>query len=229
MYCILYRIYTLRNTIGMIILLWTICFLLEMPNFDFINWNNHSFDKKSMTCLWDRTYAHSYSIFFITVGVVFPIILIAFCYLKIFLHVRQAKRRIMAAKKGQEAVESASAEREKRNSMRLARTLFVIFVVFASCWLPYGAVILYDKDDKLPLEVHVFVLIIAHFNSSCNSILYGVMNKHFRQSYVQLLGIHHLAYHMCKVRMYSYKHEERDAQSTVMTNNKISQKTFIKS
>lgn len=158
-----------------------------------------------MTCLWDRTYAHSYSIFFITVGVIFPIILIAFCYLKIFLHVRQAKRKIRAAKKAQETFETVAAEREKKNSMRLARTLFVIFVVFASCWLPYGAVILYDKNDKLPLEVHGFVLIIAHFNSSCNSILYGVMNKHFRQSYVQLLGIHHLAYFFCKIRLYSYK------------------------
>ena len=34
--------------------------------------------------------------------------------------------------------------------MKLARTLFIIFVVFAACWTPYAIIIVLDYSDTYP-------------------------------------------------------------------------------
>ena len=73
-----------------------------------------------------------------------------------------------------------SALKEKNESVKLARTLCLIFVVFAVCWSPYAVIVVADRYDTFPLELHIFSVLIAHTNSSLNSVLYGLTNKHFR-------------------------------------------------
>ena len=110
----------------MIITLWTTAFLAEMPSF--LGWGGHSYDTKTMSCMWDRTADFTYTLFisvgkelkqhgtslyagveptssniisgmvlFFAGGVAAPVFLIAFCYLKIFMHVRASKKRVAGA------------------------------------------------------------------------------------------------------------------------------------
>ena len=81
------------------------------------------------------------------------------------------------------------AKKERRESMRLARSLFIIFVVFAACWTPYAIIVSLDYNDTFSQEFHIFSILLAHTNSSLNSILYGLTNRHFRQGYIKLLGL----------------------------------------
>ena len=37
-----------------------------------------------------------------------------------------------------------------RSELQLAKTLFIIFVVFLCCWSPYAVVVLIDYDDRWP-------------------------------------------------------------------------------
>ena len=37
-----------------------------------------------------------------------------------------------------------------------------------------------DRHDGIPLPIHLYSLLLAHLNSSVNSIIYGVSNKQFR-------------------------------------------------
>lgn len=178
------KVYTWRNSILMCIGLWILCFLLEMPNF--FGWGDHVYDDKTLSCVWDRTADFSYTMFFSTVGVAFPIILISICYLKIYLHVRQSKLKVAAMRREGKVV-SFTSTREYRESMKLARTLFIIFVVFAVCWTPYAIIVAADTKDSYSMEVHIFSILIAHTNSSLNSVLYGLTNKHFRNSYYKIL------------------------------------------
>ena len=50
------------------------------------------YDRKTLSCVWDRTADFSYS--FSAVGVAFPVILISICCIKIFLHVRASKTKV---------------------------------------------------------------------------------------------------------------------------------------
>ena len=82
---------------------------------------------------------------------------------------------------------SAKQKKEHKASMRLARTLFLIFVVFATCWTPYAIIVAVDYKDEFTQELHIFSVLLAHTNSSLNCILYGLTNRYFRQSYKKLL------------------------------------------
>lgn len=72
-------------------------------------------------------------------------------------------------------------------TLRQARMMFTIFVVFSLCWSPYVFVLLLDKDDDYPLEAHLLTSLIAHLHASLNFIIYGVNNKTFREGYMTIL------------------------------------------
>ena len=86
------QVYTMKNSLIMCMCLWVVSFMLELPNF--VGWGDHVFDNKTLSCVWDRTADFSYTLFFATVGVVFPVVLISICYLKIYLYVKQQKRKV---------------------------------------------------------------------------------------------------------------------------------------
>ncbi|KAI8515939.1 melatonin receptor [Branchiostoma belcheri] len=76
--------------------------------------------------------------------------------------------------------------RMTNSDFRLLKTLLVIFIIFAFCWTPYGIIFLVDSKGQWPKPVYVMAIILAHLNSSMNSIIYGVMNRSFRQAYIAL-------------------------------------------
>ena len=173
--------------------LWLISFLAEIPNF--LGWGDHVYDRKTLSCVWDRTADFSYTVFFSSVGVAFPVFLISICYVMIFKHVHASKKKVGARTKtaGQDNMATTSAADRKsvdneKQSKSLATTLFLIFIVFAVCWSPYAFIVVLDWEDTYPQELHIFSILIAHTNSSLNSILYGITNKNFRYAYFRLLG-----------------------------------------
>ncbi len=50
----------------------------------------------------------------------------------------------------------------------------------SDCRTPYAFIVVLDRHDTYPQELHIFSILIAHTNSSLNSVLYGLTNKHFR-------------------------------------------------
>ena len=69
----------------------------------------------------------------------------------------------------------------KQDSMKLAKTLFTIFIVFAVCWAPHSILIVVDYKDRANQFWHVLFIMFAHTNSSLNCVVYALTNKHFRQ------------------------------------------------
>ena len=70
-----------------------------------------------------------------------------------------------------------------KSDIRLARTLFIIFIVFVICWLPYASFCVIDKYDSLPKEAYTVAILFAHSSSTLNSVLYAATNKGFRDGY----------------------------------------------
>ncbi|KAI9564639.1 putative neuropeptide receptor [Daphnia sinensis] len=81
---------------------------------------------------------------------------------------------------------------------RVARTLLIIAVVFAVCWMPYNLTQLFldtmendqlkEMDKAAPhlLMVHSFSLWLGHANSAINPLLYCVLSRNIRQSVANL-------------------------------------------
>ena len=79
--------------------------------------------------------------------------------------------------------------RELRNDIKLAKTLFIVFIAFCLCWTPYALVCLIDRYDTVHKAWYAFSVLLAHASSTLNSILYAVTNRGFRDGYKRFLKI----------------------------------------
>ena len=74
--------------------------------------------------------------------------------------------------------------------IKIARTLFVIAVVFNLCWTP---LLLIDIVDTIrgswafSREVYIAYSFLGTISSALNPLLYGVLNKNFQKEYLKVL------------------------------------------
>ena len=77
--------------------------------------------------------------------------------------------------------------REKVHEIKLAKTLFLVFIAFCLCWTPYGVLVLVDVHNKAQKAVYLFAILMAHTSSTLNFLIYGITNQRFRQGYKYFL------------------------------------------
>jgi len=82
-----------RHTVLAVVLTWLIGVALDSPNH--LGWSSHCFDTKTQKCLWDRTTAYHYTIFFVVVGMLLPFVITIVCYWRIFSHIHLSKQRLL--------------------------------------------------------------------------------------------------------------------------------------
>nr|XP_054761573.1 melatonin receptor type 1B-B-like [Lytechinus pictus] len=178
-------IYTRRNTLLITASLWILCAFIDLPNY--IGLGAHIFDEKKMGCSFDRLGYYGYTVYFIGMGVLIPLCLVLFCYIRVFSFVRESERKIHSWRNQGNAAAQNQAPRVTKADRRLMITVFIIFIVFLTCWTPYVIIVLADVNNVYPRELYVGAVILAHLNSSMNSILYGITNRRFRAAYKRLL------------------------------------------
>ncbi|XP_072021223.1 melatonin receptor type 1B-B-like [Amphiura filiformis] len=170
-------IFTWRKTIAYAVTIWTICILADVSNF--FGWGGHSFDQKSIGCSYDRLASFSHVLFTVIVFVSMPMVLIVLCYAAIFWTLRQSTLRLRNA----DNLSSKKKQPGNKGDIKLLKMLFTIFVTFAFCWTLYTLLLVFDYDDNIPDQVYRLSAVLSHTNSALNSVIYGVMNKNFRDAY----------------------------------------------
>jgi len=86
-------VFTRRHTVIVVVSTWVAGVALDSPNH--LGWSSHVFDAKTQKCLWDRTTAYHYTMFFVVIGMLLPFIITSMCYWRIFTHIRHVKQRIL--------------------------------------------------------------------------------------------------------------------------------------
>ena len=252
------RIFSWRSSAFIAACLWLVALCLDLPNF--LDWGDHTYDMKTMACSYDRTASYSYTVFFITLFVTIPLMVVLYCNINIYIFVLRSKIRVAAHKNGiasdiptatdMESVtnqmdmqtttpprnhspngmiqvehssqaplvhQEAGSEkflkpvpmeelqvkvsketynkkvvgkqrrvpnkRDMRREVRLARTLFIVFMAFCTCWAPYALICLTDRYDTVSKVAYTLTILLAHSSSTLNSILYAATNKGFRDGY----------------------------------------------
>ena len=175
------RIFTLRNNILMCIGFWVIGFVMTLPAL--VGWTDNKYDHKLMECHWSRTHSLSYTIFFSTCVIFTPVSIILISYIKIFLFFRASKQRVAASK----GLQKQGSSKKDDAAIKLARSLFIIFSIFAVCWTPYAILALVDYKYNFRHEVMLFTVAFGHMHSTLNPIVYGLTNRHFRAAYARIL------------------------------------------
>ncbi|XP_069120182.1 melatonin receptor type 1A-like [Argopecten irradians] len=178
------QIFTKGKTLLLCVLVWFVAFLIELPNL--AGWGGHTFDLKTLGCSFDRLISLSYTIFLSVMALWLPLMVIMFCYLKIYFYVKKSRLQMEKQMKTQTKKEKKKSKRQ-RDNVNLARTFFIVFLTFLICWTPYDLTLFFDRGDRWPSWLYTLFLQIGHFNSSLNSILYGATNRNFREGYKQFL------------------------------------------
>ena len=176
-----HTIFGLRANILMCVMFWILGFAFSLPGL--VGWTDNVYDHKMLECIWDRTNSLSYTIFFSGLVVFTPTLIIAASYLRIFTFVQASKKTVAGICQNPDYISKSRAA-----SIRVARTLFIIFAIFVFCWAPYALLVLIDFQDRAPPEVHLYILLLAHLHATLNAIVYCATNKHFRFGYLTVLA-----------------------------------------
>jgi len=175
-------IYTWRRTLLMVCAVWAIATALMLPNY--FSWGGHTFDEKVVACVFDRSANYSYTVFLVSLSSAPPIACIVVCYVRIYRHVTASRRSLRDFGALTHTVRRASSRKQE---IRLAKSLFVIFAVFVVCWSPLAVIFLVDVNDRFPKTAYVVATQLAHASSAVNSVVYAATNNVFRDGYQHFL------------------------------------------
>ncbi|XP_041474306.1 melatonin receptor type 1C-like [Lytechinus variegatus] len=169
-----------------------------------------------MSCTGGMAFVHSYAVFFASTTFVLPLCVITYSYIGIFRFSRKASTTVRRMQErsltatGVSTVDhnhltaryalhttSGNDVRNRNNrgaqggasasDLRLARSIFIIVIMYLVMWLPFSMTILFDTQVVANRNIYIFTFTLAHMNSSVNCVIYGATNQNFRRGYAKFI------------------------------------------
>ncbi|XP_076328087.1 octopamine receptor beta-1R-like [Tachypleus tridentatus] len=181
------RVLTHQKVLLMIGAAW--CWAAMCATFPLLGWNKIVFKKGSSQCgpsLPDDWIDHSHSILITVSNYIVPLVVMIFCYSRIFKEIDNHMHRIRETS-------NVSLQDTIRQQRRISVTLFLVLSCFLICWTPYvvySTTVAFIRDKTLvPLVVNPLVYWCGYLNSACNPVIYGFKNHSFRQGYKEIMCV----------------------------------------
>lgn len=174
------RLYSLRNTCCYLGLTWFLTAIATVPNF-FVG--SLQYDPRIYSCTFSQTVSSYYTISVVVIHFLVPVLVVSYCYLRIWVLVIQVKQRVKPDQR----------PKLKPSDVRNFLMMFMVFVLFAVCWAPLNLIGLAVAINPLkvapniPEWLFVTSYFMAYFNSCLNAIIYGLLNQNFRKEYKTIL------------------------------------------
>ncbi|XP_023686383.1 melatonin receptor type 1A-A [Paramormyrops kingsleyae] len=204
------KLYSDKNSLCCVLLIWLLTVAAIVPNL-FVG--SLRYDPRVYSCTFAQSASSAYTIAVVFFHFILPILVVTYCYLRIWILVIQVRRR----------VKPDSRPRLSPHDIRNFVTMFAVFVLFAVCWAPLnliGLVVAVSPDvvaPAIPEWLFVASYFMAYFNSCLNAIVYGALNQNFRKEYRRIVVS------VCTARIFfqdsSNDAAERIKPSPLMTNN----------
>ena len=143
----------------------------------------YTFQPAKAMCMYPFQTNIAYTVFIECVFVAAPFTLITFCYAKVFYTVSRSNR--VFTKENNPEQLRANVEEAK-----VTKTLALVMVSFALCWLPISIMDHIDAargEPTLPRKMYLTYGFLAYLSSTVNPFIYGATNRRFRQEYKTIL------------------------------------------
>ena len=137
-----------------------------------------------------------------------PLSIIVVAYIRMGLYVKGT--RLPPASTG--ASRTCLKNRVARENSRIIKTLPAIVVLFSISIAPHQiawTARTIFHDEKTALKIFSFSLLLSHFHSCVNPLIYCALTRHFRRGYTK-----HLAYIFCCLRTLTCYHKALDEVSS---------------
>eukprot|EP00112_Aurelia_sp_Birch-Aquarium-sp1_P008001 Seg1875.2 transcript_id=Seg1875.2/GoldUCD/mRNA.D3Y31 product="Beta-1 adrenergic receptor" protein_id=Seg1875.2/GoldUCD/D3Y31 len=223
--------FTKRVARAFIATIWTISTIFAVG--PIIGWSFYKTSEGGFQCgpfAWTIS-GRVYSACLFIVGMLTPVAVMIFCYLKIFINIsvyigrkrtdtcdpsrdKELQRRATSAcSKDKElqrrAASACSRDKEFQRlatiESRLLHTLFIMAISFAICWTPCMVLVIIEFAQLAdPLEFEVFALACAYASSAVNPIIYTLRHESFRRSFKRVI-ISSFRGIFCRARCYTHK------------------------
>ncbi|KAG9272606.1 melatonin receptor type 1A isoform X1 [Astyanax mexicanus] len=206
------KLYSDKNSLCYVLLIWMLTVVAIVPNF-FVG--SLQYDPRVYSCTFAQSASSAYTIAVVFFHFILPILIVTYCYLRIWILVIQVRRR----------VKPEFRPKLTPHDVRNFITMFVVFVLFAVCWAPLnfiGLAVAVDPERVAPLIPEWFFVssyFMAYFNSCLNAIVYGLLNQNFRREYKKIIVS------LCTARMFFPESSNeavdrmKSKPSPLMTNN----------
>ncbi|XP_043935207.1 melatonin receptor type 1C-like [Protopterus annectens] len=174
------KLYSMKNTYYYVAALWVLTVAAYLPLYFF---HSLQYDPRLFSCTFIWSVSSSSTITVEVAHFLVPISVVIFCYARIWILVIQVKYK----------VRQDSKQKLKPNEVRQFIVMFVVFVLFASCWGPFsilGLAVGFNPTQmapKIPDWLLIFCHFLAYFNSCLNGLVYGVLNRNFQREYKQII------------------------------------------
>lgn len=179
------RVFCTKRTLGYLILVWLAAFCFSLPPLLF-SANDYAFQAGKVLCVYPFEINLAYTVCLDVLFIGVPTATIGYCYWHVFRTVQQRNRAVSG--KGQELTTS----RMNIQEANITKTLIVVVVGFALCWLP---VLVMDTIDVvtgdliLPRQLYLFYTFMVFLSSTINPFIYALVNKRFRKEYWRVLRL----------------------------------------
>ncbi|XP_072030172.1 melatonin receptor type 1A-like [Amphiura filiformis] len=165
-----------------VLCVWLIAAAVALPYFDYFGWGSYEYIYRVLSCSWTYKGSYFYSYYVIGLGLIVPMIIIPYCYIRIYLFAKKSKQRVLKhSSEGSGRFVNNTTLRDR--DIKLLKTVATILAAFMTMWAPYTSGIVFNFYGNWPdwyLQTGVALLLS---NSSINFIIYGIMNTNFRRSY----------------------------------------------
>ena len=154
----------------------------------------HKDPKGFETCSFMRVMDLGYHVYLKFLGFKFPAIL-ALLYVNVSIYsafVKAQKQRAVRVILFHTVQVNIFNDSSRRSQMKLLKSLILIFVSFALCWLPIyilSCIRLWSPATHVNIDFLLFTVILSHVNSLINPILYTVNQPGFRKVFRQHIPV----------------------------------------
>jgi len=114
-----------------------------------------------------------------------PTSITLYCYALVFRTVNKHNKQLAKSRANNNNNNNLSVE-----EIKITRTLFVVMLVFMTCWTPILIIDLIDTSRgywSMSREVYTFYTFLAVLSSATNPIIYGLMNPKFKKEYMKII------------------------------------------
>uniref|UniRef100_A0A8C5PEC1 G-protein coupled receptors family 1 profile domain-containing protein n=1 Tax=Leptobrachium leishanense TaxID=445787 RepID=A0A8C5PEC1_9ANUR len=175
------RLFSNTSTFCYVALVWVLALAAILPNL-FVG--SLRYDPRVFSCTFAQSVSSLYTLVVVIFHFFLPISVVSYCYLRIWVLVLNVRHRVKPDRHLQ-------AQAWPYNLQSFI-TMFVVFVLFAVCWGPLNiiglTVAVYPSlGNSIPCWLFLVSYFMTYFNSCLNAMVYGALNRNFRNEYKRIM------------------------------------------
>ncbi|XP_035808512.2 opsin 4xa isoform X1 [Amphiprion ocellaris] len=218
-----------RRTCLIIALVWM--YSLAWSLAPLLGWSSYIPEGLMTSCTWDyvtSTLANkSYTLMLCCFVFFIPLGIISYCYLCMFLAIRQASRDV--EKLGSQVRKSALIQQQSiKTEWKLAKIAFVVIIVFVLSWSPYACVTLIawaGYGSVLNPYSKAVPAVIAKASAIYNPFIYAIIHSKYRDTLAEKVPCLHFLAQPPRRDCISVSHSESSLRDSVLSRQSSVSKT----